>query len=68
MLQIDLRGRRVGVEIKLADAPRLTASMRIAWHDLKLERLIVLYPGAKPYSLAPGIEVVPARAVATMVA
>jgi len=41
-------GRRIGVEIKRTDAPRLTPSMRIAMTDLKLERLLVIYPGEKP--------------------
>src|SRR6516165_7586872 len=34
-------GRRVGVECKRVDAPTLTASMRTAMHDLKLDRLAV---------------------------
>jgi len=37
-------GRRLGVECKRVDAPRLTPSMRTALDDLQLERLIVLYP------------------------
>ena len=52
-------GRRIGVECKRADAPVLTASMRIAVADLKLDRLCVLYPGEKTYSLAKKVEVVP---------
>ena len=32
-------GRRVGVEVKRVDAPRLQPSMRIAMHDLKLDAL-----------------------------
>jgi hypothetical protein len=35
-------GRRLGVEVKRTDAPRLTPSMRIALEDLKLEQLVVL--------------------------
>jgi uncharacterized protein len=61
-------GRRVGVELKRADAPKLTASMRIAMADLGLDRLLVIYPGRKPYSLAPGVDVVPAATVAAFVA
>ena len=53
------RGRRFGVECKRADAPRLTPSMRIAMDDLRLERLLVLYPGDRRYTLAKGIEAVP---------
>lgn len=58
------RGRRFGVEIKRADAPRLTPSMRIALRDLKLEHLTVLYPGSRRYALAERITVVPVAAVA----
>ena len=52
-------GRRIGVECKRADAPVLTPSMRIALSDLKLDRLYVLYPGEKAYSLAKQVEVIP---------
>lgn len=60
-------GRRVGVEIKRADAPKLTPSMRIAMQDLSLDRLIVVYPGDKVYPLAPSVDVVPAATVASFV-
>jgi hypothetical protein len=60
-----IRGRqRVGVEIKRTDAPRLTPSMRAALHDLRLDRLIVLYPGERGYPLADRVEVRPAAALA----
>ena len=52
-------GRRVGVECKRADAPTLTPSMQIALHDLKLDRIIVAYPGDRRYPLADRVEVVP---------
>ncbi len=52
-------GRRIGVECKRADAPVLTTSMRVALTDLKLDRLYVLYPGDKTYSLAKKVEVIP---------
>ena len=61
--EIDLmlfkRGRRIGVECKRMDAPTLTASMRIALSDLKLDQLIVVYPGEKRYALGDRVEVVP---------
>ena len=62
------RGRRVGVEFKRVDAPQLTPSMRIALDDLRLDQLIVIYPGNKPYSLAANVGVVPAAQVAGFVA
>jgi predicted AAA+ superfamily ATPase len=52
-------GHRIGVEYKRVDAPRLTASMRIALPDLELERLLIIYPGPRRYSLADSVEVVP---------
>ena len=33
--------------------------MRIACDDLKLDQLVVLYPGSRRYALAEGVEVVP---------
>lgn len=53
------RGCRVGVECKRMDAPTLTQSMRIALADLRLDRLIIAYPGGRRYRLAANVEVVP---------
>ncbi|MGH9556750.1 MAG: ATP-binding protein [Terriglobales bacterium] len=52
-------GQRYGVEVKYGDAPRLTKSMRIAFDDLRLRQMFVVYPGHKPYSLGKEIRVVP---------
>lgn len=52
-------GRRLGVECKRVDAPRLTPSMRIALDDLGLDRLVVIYPGARAYPLAERVSVLP---------
>lgn len=54
-------GKRIGFEIKYADAPRLTPSMRIAMEALQLHRLTVLYPGEHSYPLADRIEAVSAQ-------
>lgn len=56
-------GRRVGVEFKRSDAPRLTPSMRIALQDLRLDALYVVYPGMHRYALAPQVEAVPLQAL-----
>ena len=54
------KGRqRVGVEFKRADVPKVTPSMRIAMHDLKLDALYVVYPGLHRFKVADGIEAVP---------
>jgi len=52
-------GRRLGVECKRKDAPTLIPSMRIALNDLKLDRLVVVYPGERRYTLADRVEVIP---------
>jgi hypothetical protein len=64
-----VRGRRrLGFEFKRASAPTLTKSMRIALHDLGLDRLDVIYPGAEPYSLAERVRVVPVTGIFDFVA
>jgi len=56
-------GRRIGVEFKRSDAPKLTPSMRIALADLRLDALYVVYPGLHRYALAPQVEAVPLQAL-----
>jgi predicted AAA+ superfamily ATPase len=51
--------QRIGVEFKRTTEPRLTPSMRIATHDLKLDALYVVYPGEHRYPIASGVEAVP---------
>ncbi len=67
--EIDLilrRGTRlVGVECKRSDAPRATPSIRIAQEDLGLDRVSVVYPGARRYRIATGVEAVPLSALAS---
>lgn len=55
--------RRIGVEFKRSDAPKLTPSMRIALDDLKLDALYVVYPGRHRHALAPKVEAVPLTAL-----
>jgi predicted AAA+ superfamily ATPase len=54
-----IRGKRVGIEAKYGDAPGLTRSMHVARHDLRLERILVVYPGAVAYALDDNCDVVP---------
>lgn len=57
--------RRIGVECKRMDAPKLTLSMRTAMQDLELDKLLVIYSGSQIYSLAEGTTVVPLARMAT---
>ena len=53
------RGRRLGFEVKFTEAPRLTASMRAAKAELKLDHLWVLYPGEDRFPMEEGITAMP---------
>ena len=65
--EIDLILRRsgdlFGVECKLADAPRVTPSIRNALADVGLVRVAILYPGTQRFPLADRVEVVPLSAL-----
>ncbi len=52
-------GRRLGVEVKRMDAPRVTPSIRTAMEDLGLDHLTVIYPGERRYRLSDQVEVLP---------
>lgn len=52
-------GKNWAIEVKYADAPRMTKSMTSALADLELEHLWVVYPGDKTYRLAKNITVLP---------
>jgi len=55
-----VRGRkREGFEFKRTTAPGLTASMRIAVQDLKLDRLTVVHAGHETFPLAGRVRAVP---------
>lgn len=52
------QGKRLGFEIKYAKIPTLSRSMQVAFADLKLDSLTVIYPGEKNYSLNKAIQVI----------
>ena len=56
-------GKNWAIEVKYADAPRLTPSMSSALKDLGLAHLWILYPGDRAYSLAPNVTALPLSAV-----
>lgn len=56
--------QRLGVEVKRADAPTLTPSMRIALHDLRLDHLTVVYPGTACYTITERVTAMPLTALA----
>lgn len=61
--EIDLvfqkNGQLYGVEVKYSQAPGLTSSMRIAFEELGLKQLWVIYPGKTEYLLDKNVTVIP---------
>ena len=57
-LLLHVGGKRIGFEFKYKDAPTFTKSLSIAKESLHLDRLIVIYPGEKAYSLPEGVDVI----------
>ncbi len=56
-LLIMKNNKRIGFELKYTDAPKITKSMTIALEDLKLDHLIVVYPGNVDFPLSTNISV-----------
>jgi hypothetical protein len=52
-------GRLYGVEVKYAQAPGFTSSMRMASEELALKHLWVIYPGSDAYALNKNVTVIP---------
>jgi predicted AAA+ superfamily ATPase len=52
-------GRRIGVECKRVDGPRLTPSMHTALKDLELDRIFVIYPGDLSFPIADQVTALP---------
>jgi predicted AAA+ superfamily ATPase len=61
--EIDLlfsaKGKKYGVEVKLNEAPKITASMHTAMSELGLEHLWVICPRKEAYSAFEQISVLP---------
>lgn len=64
-LLVTAGGRRFGFEVKCAEAPRLTRSMRSAFETLNLEHLDVIHAGTERYLMAPRVRALPAMNLTT---
>lgn len=52
-------GRRIGLEFKRTDTPRITPSIHSAVEHLGLDETLIVYPGSRVMELAPTIRAVP---------
>lgn len=59
------QGKRIGFEFKYMDAPRVTKSIHSALEDLKLDHVILVYPGNKHFPLADKVTVCGLELIAT---
>ena len=57
-LLVVAKGRRMGFEIKRTVSPRVTTSMQVALHDLKLDSLDIIHAGKDTFPLAPNVRAV----------
>lgn len=55
-LVYEKNGKRYGCEFKFTDSPKTTKSMFSALEELSLEKITVIYPGKKNFSLDKNIE------------
>jgi predicted AAA+ superfamily ATPase len=59
--EIDLvflhKGNKLGVEVKFNEAPKITASMKSARKELRLDHLWIIYPGNESYPVSEKISV-----------
>lgn len=56
-------GRNWACEFKFSDAPAMTRSLHAALTDLDVERIWIVYPGARRYAVHERVEVLPFSAV-----
>lgn len=59
-------GKSWGLEFKVGDAPRMTRSIHVALQDLALERVWILYPGRRRYSIHENVEVLPLSEIGSL--
>ncbi len=57
-LLIIKNGKRLGFEFKYTDMPKVTKSMTIAIEDLKLDKLVIIYPGKEAFPLTTYIDAI----------
>lgn len=56
-LLIYKKNKKIGFEFKYKDAPTITKSMQIAVADLRLDQLMIIYPGEVDYALSEKVQV-----------
>ena len=56
-------GKRLGFEVKYTDAPKITKSLLTAQQDLRLDKLVVVYPGIDSFPLEKGIRAIGLQAL-----
>jgi len=64
-LLVTRQGKRIGFEFKYMDAPRTTKSIHSALEDLKLDHVVIVYPGNKSFPLSDKVTVCGLELIAT---
>ncbi len=58
-LVFEYTNKLYGIEVKYNEAPSLTKSMLSALDELKIDKILVIYPGIKKYKIHEKVEVIP---------
>ncbi|RLA93139.1 MAG: hypothetical protein DRG83_21425 [Deltaproteobacteria bacterium] len=60
--------KRIGIEIRYTDAPKITKSIRMAMKDLNLDYVYIVYPGRKTFPLEKKIDALSIRDLSRILA
>jgi len=60
------RGRKFGIEFKFSEAPKVTKSMHTALEVLKLNHLLLIYPGQHAYPIDEKISTLPLKDIGSL--
>ena len=66
-LVLEVGGRRIGIEVKRTDQPRITPSVSAALKDLELDDVYIVYAGTKSFALAPNIHACSKEDIAALI-
>jgi predicted AAA+ superfamily ATPase len=60
-------GKRYGIEARFSEAPIITRGLHVAFEDLGLQHLWIIYPGENDYPITKNISVLPFKQILSLV-
>jgi predicted AAA+ superfamily ATPase len=65
---IEYKGKKIGIECKFTDAPKMTPSISSAIVNLKLDSVYIVYPGVRSYSVDDNVFVISIKKIKQVIA